>query len=356
MRTSTTRRRLVCAAAAATLVALGVAGCARGRRHGERGRGRHDAELDTSGGGGTVDRREGPAAAPGTVADSDRRTPSGTPSSTTGRSSAPARCGSAPTRSRGRRWRRPRPPAPSGASCPGEQTVTDPSDPDRTVAELTLRVPSNRFDDLLVKVRGLGTVLEQTQQAQDVTGQVADVDARVEAQRASVRRIQALLARANTIGEVVTVEGQLAQRQADLESLEAQQKALKDQTALATLEVSVVGPDPVGTQDDPTGFLAGLAPRVDRLHVGADRRAHGLRRGAPLRRVRAADPAARARLAALADPSGSGPAGGAVRAAGPRGPAGRLTGRSTVRPPGGRRTPRGPGRRAGSARPGRWPA
>ena len=145
-----------------------------------------------------------------------------------------------------------------GGLVAAEDTVTDPSDPDRTVAELTLRVPSARFDDLLAEVRTLGVVLSQTQQAQDVTGQVADVQARVEAQRASVRRIQALLARADTIGEVVTVEAQLAQRQSDLEALEAQQKALADQTTLATLQVSVVGPDPAGTEEDPTGFLAGL--------------------------------------------------------------------------------------------------
>lgn len=145
-----------------------------------------------------------------------------------------------------------------GGLVSGEQTVTDPQDPSRTTSELTLRVPNARFDDLLHEIRGLGDVLSQTQQAADVTGQVADIDARVEAQRASVRRIQALLTRANKIGEVVAIEAQLAQRQADLESLEAQQKALADQTALATLQVSIVGPDPAGTAEDPTGFMAGL--------------------------------------------------------------------------------------------------
>ncbi len=146
-----------------------------------------------------------------------------------------------------------------GGLVGAEQVVIDPEDADRTTASLTLRVPSERLDDLLTQVRGLGTVLEQTQQAQDVTAQVADVGARVEAQRASVRRIQALLARANTIGEVVTVEAQLAQRQADLESLEAQQKALADQTSLATLQVSLVGPIAVvPVPEDATGFLAGL--------------------------------------------------------------------------------------------------
>ncbi len=147
-----------------------------------------------------------------------------------------------------------------GGLVGAEQVVIDPDDAHRTSATLTLRVPSARLDDLLTQIRGLGTVLEQTQQAQDVTAQVADVGARVEAQRASVRRIQALLARANTIGEVVTVEAQLAQRQADLESLEAQQKALSDQTSLATLQVSLVGPTTiVPVTDDETGFLAGLS-------------------------------------------------------------------------------------------------
>jgi Domain of unknown function (DUF4349) len=146
-----------------------------------------------------------------------------------------------------------------GGLVSSEQTVTDPQDADNTVAQLTLRVPAARFDDLLTRVRDLGSVLEQTQQAEDVTGQVADVDARVDAQRASVRRIQALLARAETIGEVVTIEGQLAQRQSDLEALEAQQKALADQTSLATLRVSVVGPAAVvAEEEDTTGFVAGL--------------------------------------------------------------------------------------------------
>lgn len=146
-----------------------------------------------------------------------------------------------------------------GGLVGAEQVVIDPDNADRTTASLTLRVPSARLDDLLTQIRGLGTVLEQTQQAQDVTAQVADVGARVEAQRASVRRIQALLARADTIGEVVTVEAQLAQRQADLESLEAQQKALADQTSLATLQVSLVGPTAVTvTPEDSDGFVAGL--------------------------------------------------------------------------------------------------
>ncbi len=145
-----------------------------------------------------------------------------------------------------------------GGLVTDEQVVIDPDDADRTTANLTLRVPSDQMPQLITAVGALGSVLEQTQQANDVTAQVVDVDARVDSQRASVRRLQALLSQANTIGEVVKIETQLSIRQADLEALEAQQKSLADQTTLATLYVAIVGPDPVGTADDPTGFFAGL--------------------------------------------------------------------------------------------------
>ena len=76
---------------------------------------------------------------------------------------------------------------------------------------------------------------------------------------ASTSRVRALLGQAKTIGEVVQIEAELAKREADLESLEAQLARLQDVTELATIEVSLVGPDaeaPVAEED--LGFLAGL--------------------------------------------------------------------------------------------------
>lgn len=146
----------------------------------------------------------------------------------------------------------------AGGLVAGEQTVVDPSDPDRTTSLLTLRVPAGRLPGLLEDLAGLGTVLAQDQTATDVTGQVVDVEARLKTQQESVDRVRALLARAKTIGEVVTIEAELARREADLEALQAQAKALADQTSLATVTVTVVGPDPLGTEDDPVGFVAGL--------------------------------------------------------------------------------------------------
>jgi len=147
--------------------------------------------------------------------------------------------------------------AAAGGLVAGEQTLTEPDDPGRASSMLTLRVPADRLAGLLDGLSDLGTVLAQDQTATDVTEQVVDVESRLKTQRASVERVRALLARAKTIGEIVQVEAELTRREADLEALQAQAKQLADQTALATVTLSLIGPkSPEAGSDD--GFVAGL--------------------------------------------------------------------------------------------------
>jgi hypothetical protein len=123
--------------------------------------------------------------------------------------------------------------------------------------DLTLRVPASSFDKALDQLGALGTVRDREQSVEDVTTQVIDIDARVKAQTESVASIQRLLARARTIAEIMSIESQLASRQAELDSLKQQQKWLADQTSLSTVQLSVTRP---GNHDAQTssGFLGGL--------------------------------------------------------------------------------------------------
>ena len=138
--------------------------------------------------------------------------------------------------------------------------------------------------------------MSEDQSADDVTGQVIDVAARISAQRASVARIRALLAKATTLGQVVQVEGELTTRQAALESLEGQAAALADQTSLATATVTIVGPKAVVTVAKPAPAAhrvrgraqQGLARVLRRRDLAADhaRRAAALPRAAGAARDR----------------------------------------------------------------------
>jgi hypothetical protein len=134
------------------------------------------------------------------------------------------------------------------------------SDNDRSQAQLTLRVPSAKFQTV---VDGLGRLgKEETRQlsTEDVTAKAVDLDARVSTAQASVDRVRALMGKAQTIGDVVSLESELSRREADLESLKSQQRKLADLTALSTITVTLLGPQAaVAKQTKPeTGFLAGL--------------------------------------------------------------------------------------------------
>jgi Domain of unknown function (DUF4349) len=133
-------------------------------------------------------------------------------------------------------------------------------DDKRSEAEITLRVPADKFDQALAELAKLGKEESRAVQTQDVTEVVVDLDARLVSQQASVDRVRALLAKAQTIGEVVSVESELARREADLASLQARKRSLTDKVDLSTIAVSLLGPAaPAPTPDEPqTGFLAGL--------------------------------------------------------------------------------------------------
>jgi hypothetical protein len=134
-------------------------------------------------------------------------------------------------------------------------------DDGRSTATLTLRIPAARFTATLDQIGHLGTEQTRSVSTEDVTAAVIDVAARIQTQQASVDRVRALLARAQSISDITSIESELARREADLESLKAQQTRLADLTALSTIAVTLLGPDaatPVKPQPAETGFLAGL--------------------------------------------------------------------------------------------------
>ncbi|MEV7464166.1 DUF4349 domain-containing protein [Streptomyces rubiginosohelvolus] len=128
-------------------------------------------------------------------------------------------------------------------------------------SHLVLRVPQERFQEVLRELAGSGKLLSRTSNAKDVTDQVVDVDSRISTQRASVARVRELMDQAEKISDVVALEGELSSRQSDLESLLAQQASLKDRTSLATITLDLTPPDAPGddgSKDEDPGFLDAL--------------------------------------------------------------------------------------------------
>jgi hypothetical protein len=138
-----------------------------------------------------------------------------------------------------------------------------------TTVSITLRVPVAGFSDVLDELAGIGPIATRQISTEDVTAQLVDISSRAQTMAASVAQGRALLSKATKIGDVIAIEGEVNQREADLESLQRQQAALAGQTALSTITVvlrgSVTGvkklvpPPPPVPPAARSGFVGGLA-------------------------------------------------------------------------------------------------
>lgn len=117
-------------------------------------------------------------------------------------------------------------------------------------ASLTLRIPAESLDDALAEIKTVGDLRQASLNSTDVTDQVTDLDARITALRASVNRLLALIERATTTADLIDLETALSERQAELDSLEAQRDAVGDAIEFATVHVDISAP----------GAVAGAAP------------------------------------------------------------------------------------------------
>lgn len=108
---------------------------------------------------------------------------------------------------------------------------------------LTVEVPAKSYESTIAAARKLGEVVQMQQSSYDVGAQVADVDARVAALESSLARLKSLMNRAKNVSDVIDVEKAISDRQADLDSLKAQQRELADQTSMSRISLALMSPE-----------------------------------------------------------------------------------------------------------------
>jgi Domain of unknown function (DUF4349) len=111
---------------------------------------------------------------------------------------------------------------------------------DHASAQLTLEVAPASFSEVLDRLAALGEQVSRKSSTDDVTQQVADIKSRLESMRASLDRVRALYAKAVSISDVIGIESEVAKREADYESLQAQQRALTKQAVHSIVHLQLV--------------------------------------------------------------------------------------------------------------------
>jgi hypothetical protein len=160
-----------------------------------------------------------------------------------------------------------------GGYVSSENASSDPAQPSQSLAAVTLKIPVVVYATTLSELSGnvLGTRLSLTQQTQDVTQQVADVSSRVASDEAAITQLRALLSRAGSVGDLLSVQNQIDSEESDLEAMLSQQNALNHETAYATVALTIVGPKaavkPKPKPAPPPGLVNGLAGGWHALRV-----------------------------------------------------------------------------------------
>jgi hypothetical protein len=142
-------------------------------------------------------------------------------------------------------------------------------------ATVTLRIPAARWDEALVAMRAIGDkVIGESSQSQDVTGDVLDLGARIRNLQATEQALQAIIAKADKITDVLAVQTELTKTRGEIEQLTTQKQHLEGQAAFSTLtmtfglkpEAAIVasqkGFDPASEVDRAAGSLVQVLQAV----------------------------------------------------------------------------------------------
>ena len=107
---------------------------------------------------------------------------------------------------------------------------------------VVLGVPAGAFQKAVSEAESLGTLKHLSTTATDVTGQVADLGAQVNALESARTQLEALFARAGTIQALLSVQNEITSVQSQIQQLQAQQRVLANEISFSSLTVALAMP------------------------------------------------------------------------------------------------------------------
>ncbi|MGF1603124.1 MAG: DUF4349 domain-containing protein [Thermosynechococcaceae cyanobacterium] len=110
---------------------------------------------------------------------------------------------------------------------------------EQQTASMELRIPQAKLDATLDRLSQIGTVKSRSIQAQDVSNQLVDSQARLKNLRQSETQVLKILERTGSIADVLKVSQELSNIRASIEQIDAQLQQLKNQVAYSTVRLTL---------------------------------------------------------------------------------------------------------------------
>jgi len=133
-----------------------------------------------------------------------------------------------------------------------QQGSGDVRSPKRTqTATMTIRVPADAYGSVMNQLRGIAKeVVSERSEAQEVTEEYTDLQARLRNLQATEQRYLELQAKAETIPDILTVQDRLSLVRGEIEQVQGRINVLNDLTDLATIMVQLKPPALVVEEED----------------------------------------------------------------------------------------------------------
>lgn len=105
----------------------------------------------------------------------------------------------------------------------------------------SLRIPAGKLNDFINEVAALSDIVvrQRSISSQDVTEEYIDISARLENMQRHETRLREILARANSVDEILKVEKELATVRGQIESTTGRLKALTGKIDMSTLKLRI---------------------------------------------------------------------------------------------------------------------
>jgi len=118
------------------------------------------------------------------------------------------------------------------------------------VAYYTLRVPSSQLDQMITTLRGVGRLVSFNESSEDVSEHYADTQNRLRTQQTKMERLQALLAKAETVEDLITVEYSISDTQYEIDRLTGLLRGMDSKVDYSTLRLTLNELSPIETSQD----------------------------------------------------------------------------------------------------------
>jgi Domain of unknown function (DUF4349) len=123
----------------------------------------------------------------------------------------------------------------------------------RRTATFKFRVPQANLDATLTDLAKLGTIETRAIQAEDVSAQIVDSEARLRNLRKSEMVVLGIMERSGSVADVLKVSQELSQIRSQVEQIQAQVQNLKGQVAYSSINLTLRAAIAQNQQGEPLG-------------------------------------------------------------------------------------------------------